>query len=73
MKQEAPVKTAFGSNHLPVQIDDLPGVERSELSRHFPRRRRSRVVNVSSQTGDPVRNRAVEGLGLLKGRRFFES
>jgi hypothetical protein len=71
--KKAPEETAFGPNHLPLKINDLPGVEHSELSRHFPRKKRAREVNVSSETGDPVRSRAVKGLGLLKGRRFFES
>lgn len=71
--KKAPEETAFGPNHLPMQINDLPGVERSELSRHFPKRKRTRERNASSEPGDPIRSRAVEGLGLLKGRRFFES
>jgi hypothetical protein len=72
MKKE-PEETAFGSSHLPLQINDLPGVEHTELSRHFLRKRRSKKVDASSGKTDPVRDRAVEGLGLLKGRRFFES
>ena len=71
--KKAREETAFGPDHLPLQIDDLPGVERSELSRHFPKRKRSREPEVSSEAGDPVRTRAVEGLGLSKGRRFFGS
>jgi hypothetical protein len=69
--KKGPEQTAFGPNHLPLQINDLPGVEHSELSRHFPGRRQSRKMNISSEMGDPIRSRAVEGLGLLKGRRFF--
>jgi len=72
MKNKAPGRTSFGPDHLPLQIDDLPGVDHSELSRHFPKRRRSRVA-ASRKKKDPVRSKAVEGLGLSKGRRFFES
>ena len=73
MKKKAPRQPVFGSDHLPLQIDDLPGVEPTKLNRHFSRRRRSRVVDLSDEIEDPVRSRAVEGLGLIRGRRFFET
>jgi hypothetical protein len=73
MKKKAPKQTVFGPDHLPLQIDDLPGVEPTKLNRHFSKQRRSRVVDHSDEKEDPVRSRAVEGLGLFRGRRFFET
>ena len=73
MKKKAPRQPVFGPDHLPLQIDDLPGVEPTKLIRHFPRRRRSRAVSLSDEIKDPVRSRAVEGLSLIRGRRFFEA
>lgn len=71
--KKAPKQSVFASDHLPLQIDDLPGVEPTKLNRHFPKRRRSRAVDLSDEIEDPVRSRAVEGLGLFRGRRFFET
>jgi len=73
MKKKAPRQPVFGPDHLPLQIDDLPGVEPTKLIRHFSRRRRSRAVSLSDEIKDPVRSRAVEGLSLIRGRRFFEA
>jgi hypothetical protein len=72
-KKNGSRQTTFGPDHLPLQIDDLPGVEPAKLTRHFPKRRRSRGANVPNKKVDPVRSRAVKGLGLVRGRRFFES
>jgi hypothetical protein len=65
-------KPAFGADHLVKKIDDLRGVEPGELSRHFSRSRMRRARASSAERRDPPRIRAMEGLGLERGRRFFK-
>lgn len=65
-------RPAFGADHLVKKIDDLRGVEPGELSHYFPRSKADRrSTRVTDQT-DPSRIRAMEGLGLDRGRRFFK-
>ena len=73
MKKKASRPTVFGPDHLPLHIDDLPGVEHSDLSNHFIKKKKARLVKASNRKGDQIRRRAVEGLGLSEGRRFFKS
>ena len=65
------LRSAFGADHLIKKIDDLRGVEPGELSRYFPRSKTGPLRGQVADRRDPSRIRAMEGLGIDQGRRFF--
>ena len=71
MKKKTSDPAKFRPENLAKKIDDLRGVGPGELSRYFPVIRR-KVGPATAPGTDPLRAKVAEGLGLSKGRRFFQ-
>ena len=73
MSKKLPKPITFPAENLPTKINDLRGVGEGELSRYFPRGRASATADGAGQRTDPLRVKAAQGLGLSKGRQFFQA
>lgn len=72
MKKKTSNPAKFRHENLAKKIDDLRGVGPGELSRYFPVIRRRALGPATAPSTDPLRAKVAEGLGLSKGRRFFQ-